>query len=34
MIASILHTLSIDNVADDRGVPIIPEAKMTHGVLQ
>ncbi|KAI0767233.1 cytochrome P450 [Fomes fomentarius] len=34
MIASILHTLSIDNVLDDRGVPIIPEGKMTYGVLQ
>lgn len=34
MVASILHTLSIDNVLDDHGLPIIPEAKMTYGVLQ
>ncbi|KAI1790074.1 cytochrome P450 [Ganoderma leucocontextum] len=33
IIASVLHTLTIDNVVDERGSPLIPEAKMTHGVL-
>ena len=33
MIASVLHTLTIDSAVDERGKPIAPEAKMTYGVI-
>ncbi|KAI1790108.1 cytochrome P450 [Ganoderma leucocontextum] len=33
MIASVLHTLTIDSAMDERGKPIAPEAKMSHGVI-
>ncbi|KAI0753307.1 CyP450 monooxygenase [Daedaleopsis nitida] len=33
MIASVLHTLIIDRAKDEHGQPIIPEVKMTDGIL-
>ena len=33
MIASILHTLTIEHALDEKGHPITPEAKMTYGVI-
>ena len=33
MIASVLHAFTIDYVMDEHGKPIIPEAKMTYGVI-
>ncbi len=33
IIASILHTLTIDHAVDEQGKTIIPEVKMSDGVL-
>ncbi|KAI0357869.1 CyP450 monooxygenase [Trametes cingulata] len=33
MVASILHTFSIEQALDEQGKPIQPEAKMTYGVI-
>lgn len=34
MIASVLHTLAIDQAVDEHGNTIQPVAKMTYGVIQ
>ena len=33
MVSSIIHTLSIEYAYDEHGKPIMPEAKMTYGVI-